>query len=197
MKQSVIIGAGSWGTALAALWGTDGRPISLWGNNAARISRVQSSRENTEYLPGIRLPDNISATHELSDCSEADLIVFVTPSTALREIATRVRNAGVKENAVLLSCTKGIEHGSGMRMSEILSDLFSSNPVAVLSGPNLAIEVVRSLPTATVIGCANEKYAIELQRFLGSEHFRIYTSDDVVSIELGARSRMFSRLRPA
>lgn len=185
MKQSVIIGAGSWGTALAALWGTDGRPISLWGNNAARINRVQSSRENTEYLPGMRLPDNISATHELSDCSEADLIVFVTPSIALRGVATRVRNAGVKENAVLLSCTKGIEHGSGMRMSEILSDLFSSNPVAVLSGPNLAVEVVRSLPTATVIGCANEKYAIELQRFLGSEHFRIYTSDDVVSIELG------------
>ena len=96
MKQTVIIGAGSWGTALAALWGKDGRRISLWGNNAARISRVQSSRENTEYLPGIRLPDNISATHELSDCSEAELIVFVTPSTALREIATRVRNAGSK-----------------------------------------------------------------------------------------------------
>jgi glycerol-3-phosphate dehydrogenase (NAD(P)+) len=86
---------------------------------------------------------------------------------------------------VLLSCTKGIEHGSGMRMSEILSSLFPSNPVAVLSGPNLAVEVVRGLPTATVIGCANENYAIELQRFLGSEHFRIYTSDDVVSIELG------------
>src|SRR5207237_8014211 len=99
--------------------------------------------------------------------------------------ATRVRHAGVKENAVLLSCTKGIEHGSGMRMSEILSALSPSNPVAVLSGPNLAVEVVRGLPTATVIGCANEKYAIELQRFLGSEHFRIYTSDDIVSIELG------------
>src|SRR5438445_3221855 len=185
MKQSVIIGAGSWGTALAALWGADGRPISLWGNNAARISRVQSSRENTEYLPGVRLPHNISAAHELSDCCEADLIVFVTPSTALREIATLVCDAAVKESAVLLSCTKGIEHGSGMRMSEILSTLFPSNPVAVLSGPNLAVEVVRGLPTATVIGCANENYAIELQRFLGSEHFRIYTSDDVVSIELG------------
>src|SRR5207249_5245747 len=117
------------------------------------------------------------------------------PSIALREIATRVRRVGVKENAVLLSCTKGIEHGSGMRMSEILSDLFSSNPVAVLSGPNLAIEVVRSLPTATVIGCANEKYAIELQHFLGSEHFRIYTSDDVVSIELGgALKNVFSKI---
>jgi glycerol-3-phosphate dehydrogenase (NAD(P)+) len=185
MKRTIIIGAGSWGTALAALWAKDGRPISLWGNNAERISRAQSSRENTEYLPGVQLPQNIRATHELTDCTEADLIVLVTPSTALREIATRVRDTGVSDNAVLLSCTKGIEHGSGMRMSEILSTLFPSNPVAVLSGPNLAVEVVRGQPTATVIGCANENYAIELQRFLGSEHFRIYTSDDVVSIELG------------
>jgi len=171
MKQIVIVGAGSWGTALAALWAKDGRPVTLWGNNAERISRVQSSRENSEYLPGVQLPDNIRATHELGDCAEADLIAFVTPSIAVREIAARVRHVGVKENAVLLSCTKGIEHGSGMRMSEILSALFPSNPVAVLSGPNLAVEVVRGLPTATVIGCANEKYAIELQRFLGSEHF--------------------------
>jgi glycerol-3-phosphate dehydrogenase (NAD(P)+) len=185
MKQTVIIGAGSWGTALAALWAKDGRPISLWGNNAERISRVQSSRENTEYLPGVQLAENIRAMHELTDCREAELIVFVTPSIVLREIATRVRDAGVSDNAVLLSCTKGIEHGSGMRMSEILATLFPSNPLAVLSGPNLAVEVVRGLPTATVIGCANENYAIELQRFLGSEHFRIYTSDDVVSIELG------------
>jgi glycerol-3-phosphate dehydrogenase (NAD(P)+) len=185
MKQTVIIGAGSWGTALAALWAKDGRPISLWGNNAERISRVQRSRENTEYLPGVQLAENIRAMHELTDCREAELIVFVTPSIVLREIATRVRDTGVSDNAVLLSCTKGIEHGSGMRMSEILSTLFPSNPLAVLSGPNLAVEVVRGLPTATVIGCANENYAIELQRFLGSEHFRIYTSNDVVSIELG------------
>jgi glycerol-3-phosphate dehydrogenase (NAD(P)+) len=186
MKQTVIIGAGSWGTALAALWAKDGRPISLWGNNADRIARVHETRENADYLPGVRLPENIQATHDLSNCSEADLIVFVTPSMALREIAARVRDAGFKKSGtLLLSCTKGIEHGSGMRMSEILSALFPSNPIAVLSGPNLAVEVVRGLPTATVIGSANENYAIKLQRFLGSEHFRIYTSDDVVSIELG------------
>src|SRR5207253_9676430 len=108
MKQTVIIGAGSWGTALAALWAKDGRPISLWGNNAERISRVQSSRENVEYLPDVQLPHNISAAHELSDCSEADLIVFATPSTALRDIASRVRDACVKNSAtLLLSCTRG------------------------------------------------------------------------------------------
>jgi glycerol-3-phosphate dehydrogenase (NAD(P)+) len=186
MKHTAIIGAGGWGTALAALWAKDGRPISLWGNNAERIARVQESRQNADYLPGVRLPDNVRATHELGDCGQPDLMVFVTPSVALREIAGRVRDADLtKSGTVLLSCTKGIEHGSGMRMSEILSVIFPSNPIAILSGPNLAVEVVRGLPTATVIGCANENYAVELQHLLGSEHFRIYTSDDVVSIELG------------
>jgi len=186
MKHTVIIGAGSWGTALAALWAKDGRPIALWGNTADRIARVQETRENIDYLPGIQLPGSVHATHDLNDCKDADLIVFVTPSMALREIAARVRDAGVRgSGTLLLSCTKGIEHGSGMRMSEILSETLPSNPIAVLSGPNLAVEVVRGLPTATVIGSVNEKYATELQRFLGSEHFRIYTSDDVVSIELG------------
>lgn len=186
MKRTVIIGAGSWGTALAALWAKDGRPIALWGNNPDRITRVQETRENTDYLPGVPLPENVHATHALSDCKDADLIVFVTPSMALRDIAARVRDAGVRErDTLLLSCTKGIEHGSGMRMSQILSEILPSNPIAVLSGPNLAVEVVRGLPTATVIGSVNENYATGLQRFLGSEHFRIYTSDDVVSIELG------------
>jgi glycerol-3-phosphate dehydrogenase (NAD(P)+) len=186
MKRTVIVGAGSWGTALAALWAKDGRSISLWGNNAQRIAQVQETRENADYLPGLPLPENVRATHELEDCQNADLIVFVTPSMAFRDTAVRVRDAGVKKSGtILLSCTKGIEHGSGMRMSEVLSEIFPLNPIAVLSGPNLAVEVVRGLPTATVIGSANENYAIELQRFLGSEHFRIYTSDDVVSIELG------------
>ena len=186
MKRTFIIGAGSWGTALAALWAKDGRPIALWGNNPDRIARMEQTRENTDYLPGVRLSENVCATHDLGDCKGADLIVFVTPSMALRNIAARVREAGVRESGtLLLSCTKGIEHGSGMRMSEVLSEIFPSIPITVLSGPNLAVEVVRGLPTATVIGSANENYAIELQRFLGSEHFRIYTSDDVVSIELG------------
>jgi len=186
MKSTAILGAGSWGTALAALWAKDGRPIVLWGNSPDRIARVQETRENIDYLPGVPLPENVRATHDLGDCRDADLIVFVTPSMALRNIAACVRDAGVRESGtLLLSCTKGIEHGSGMRMSEILSAILPSNPVAVLSGPNLAVEVVRGLPTATVIGSVNENYATELQRFLGSEHFRIYTSDDVVSIELG------------
>ena len=146
---------------------------------------VHSSRENPAYLPGVRLPENVRVTCDFADCGESHLLVFVTPSMALRQIAERVRAAGIRREATLLSCTKGIEHGSGKRMSEILAEIFPGHSVAVLSGPNMAVEVARGLPTATVVGCADESGAAELQSFLGSELFRIYTSDDVISIELG------------
>src|SRR5436190_23019574 len=130
MRETAIVGAGSWGTALAALWSADSRPICLWGNDRERIARVQSSRENVDYLPGIHLAENVRATPDLDCCGRAELIVFVAPSIALRAIATRVCEAGVRDDAAMLSCTKGIEHGSGMRMSEILREIFPSNPIA-------------------------------------------------------------------
>ncbi len=183
--KTVILGAGSWGTALAWLWGKDGRQISLWGNNAARAERIQKTRENSDYMPGLRLPESVRVTSELRDCADANLIVFITPSTALRGIAMRLRE-GIREGCtMLLSCTKGIEHGTGMRMSQILGDIFPQHKLAVLSGPNLAAEVVRNMPTATVIASRDPEYATDLQGFLGSSRFRIYTSDDVISVELG------------
>jgi glycerol-3-phosphate dehydrogenase (NAD(P)+) len=131
------------------------------------------------------LPDSVNVTHELRDCANADLVAFVTPSTVLRAIAMRLQGLLVKDEVVLLSCTKGIEHGTGMRMSEILGEIFPKRKVAVLSGPNLAVEIVRSVPTATVIGCRDPECAAQLQDFLGSSRFRIYTNNDVASVELG------------
>jgi glycerol-3-phosphate dehydrogenase (NAD(P)+) len=185
IDETAIIGAGSWGTALAWLWGRNGRPISLWGNNAARVERMRKTRENSDYLPGLNLPNSVTVTHELRHCVNADLVVFVTPSTVLRTIAMRLQGFLVKGQAILLSCTKGIEHGTGMRMSEILSEIFPERRIAVLSGPNLAVEVARNVPTATVLACRDLGRATDLQRFLGSSRFRIYTSDDVTSVELG------------
>ena len=184
IDKTAILGAGSWGTALAWLWGKDGRQISLWGNNAARAERIQKTRENSDYMPGLRLPESVRVTSELRDCADADLIVFVTPSTVLRTIAMRLQGA-LSAGAALLSCTKGIEHGTGMRMSEILGEVFPKHKLAVLSGPNLAVEVVRNLPTATVIGCRDPECAASLQTLLGSSRFRIYTNDSISSVELG------------
>ena len=185
IAKTAIIGAGGWGTALARLWANHSPQVFLWGHNPDRIARVQTSRENSDYLPGVKIPHSVCVTSELGDCSGADLIVFVTPSTSLREIAKRLRNHIGPTDAVLLSCTKGIEHCTGMRMSQILGEIFPGYRIAVLSGPNLAVEVGRDFPTATVIGCGDADCAASLQRILGSPRFRIYTSTDVISIELG------------
>ena len=185
IRETAIIGAGGWGTALAALCSKRGDAITLWGHNAERTEKIRTSRENSDYLPGVKLPESIRVTSDLADCAGADLIVFVTPSMVLRSVADQLGALVSNRDAVLLSCTKGIEHGSGMRMSEILKEVFPRNPIAVLSGPNLAVEVVRDLPTATVLGCGVSECAEELQRHLGSERFRIYSSDETVGIELG------------
>ncbi len=121
----------------------------------------------------------------MAECAESDLIVFVVPSTAFRSIAGQFSKVAPDGRAVLLSCTKGIEHGTGLRMSEILAEILPDQVSAVLSGPNLAVEVARQLPTATVLGCHEMEVASELQAYLGSSRFRIYSSDEVTGIELG------------
>ena len=184
LQRTAVLGAGSWGTALAVLWAKSGNNVTLWGHNAERTDRLRATRENADYLPGVPLPDSILVTSNMADCGGADLIVFVTPSLAVRPVAEQLRGS-IGKDAVLLSCTKGIEHGSGMRMTEILEEILPEHTVAVLSGPNLAIEVSRDLPTATVLGCRQSECAEELQRYLGSSRFRIYSSDETTGIELG------------
>jgi glycerol-3-phosphate dehydrogenase (NAD(P)+) len=179
-----IVGSGSWGTALATMWSGSATEVLLWGRNPALIDQLQRTRQNAEYLPGIQLPANVRPTSDLSDCAGASLVVVVTPSTALRTIARQLHEV-LPNDTVLLSCTKGIEHGTGMRMSEVLAEELPGRAVAVLSGPNLAYEIARSSPAATVLGCADQTCAIALQSRLGNARFRIYTSDDIVSVELG------------
>ena len=185
IERTAIVGSGGWGTALAICWAKRGNAVTLWGHNPERAARLRESRENAEYLPDAKLPDSIKVTSEIADCIAADLIVFVTPSVALRSVAMQLQSAGLDADTILLSGTKGIEHGTGLRMTEVLHEVFPENTVAVLSGPNLAAEVARDLPGAAVLGCRNSQCAEELQSYLGSERFRIYSSDETIGIELG------------
>jgi glycerol-3-phosphate dehydrogenase (NAD(P)+) len=185
LKTTAILGAGAWGTALSVLWASGKRDIVLWGHDAPRLEQLRRTRENKVYLPGIKIPESVRLTTDLKECAGADLIVFVTPSTALRAVAIDLRKVAPNSGAVLLSCTKGIEHGSGMRMSEILKEIFPVHAIAVLSGPNLAMEISRNLPTATVLACTEAGCAAELQGFLGSPRFRVYTGDELAGVELG------------
>jgi glycerol-3-phosphate dehydrogenase (NAD(P)+) len=184
-EKIAVIGAGGWGTALSVIWAKQGLAISLCGNNPSRVEELRTSRENNAYLPGVSLPKGIGLTSDLHSCAAADLIVFVTPSTALRETAARLAEVKINSNAVLLSCIKGIEHGTGKRMSEILAEIFPKHAIAVLSGPNLAAEVSRELPTATVLACTKRDCAADLQKYLGTPRFRIYTGGELAGIELG------------
>lgn len=183
LERIAVVGAGGWGTALSLIWAKRGHRILLWGNNGSRVEEIRKTRENKIHLPGATLPESVGLTSELKECGDADLIVFVTPSTAVREIAGRLQISN--KDAVLLSCVKGLEHGTGKRMSEILAETFPGHAVAVLSGPNLAIEVSRELPTATVVACTDPVRATELQQHLGTPRFRIYTGEELTGIELG------------
>lgn len=180
-----IVGAGSWGTALAILLHEARLPITIWGHNADHIAQIAAARENVAYLPGIVLPEDLRFTAELDDLAGCDLILFVTPSKAVREVAARLSTTALNREAILLSCTKGVERGSGMRMSEILAESFPQNLVAVLSGPGHAEEVARKMPTAIVLGCGDAAALQRLQPIFTTPFFRSYTSEDVPGIELG------------
>lgn len=186
MDTISIVGGGGWGTALAVMIARNGHTVQLWVRRKEFAEALDRERVNHQYLPGIVIPESIVVTSQLSEAAKADVILFVTPSTALREVASSLAViASVRPATILISGVKGIEHGTGLRMSEIVGATFPGHPIAVLSGPNHAVEVANLTPTATVIGASIEEIGKRLQRIISTKSFRAYTSSDVVGIELG------------
>ncbi|MCX6967137.1 MAG: NAD(P)-dependent glycerol-3-phosphate dehydrogenase [Verrucomicrobia bacterium] len=183
MNRIAVIGAGGWGTALANLMASKGEPVTLWGFEPHHVEELRATRMNTPFLPGVRLHDAITPTADMADVADAELLLVVPPSKGMRGVAGRL--ADVAPRGVLVSFTKGIEQGSGLRMSEILHQAMPTSRIAVLSGPSHAEEVARSMPTAVVLGCADAALAAQIQGTLNSQTFRVYTSTDVAGIELG------------
>lgn len=189
MNRVTILGSGSWGTALAILAAKRGADVTLWGRDAAHAAEMNQSHANEKYLPGVKLPENITATSDLHSLASAELVIFALPSQVTRSLAEQVAQRGLAAEAVLLSCTKGIEKATGCRMSEILQQCFPAHPVAVLSGPNHAEEIAQKLAAAAVIGCADETVARRLQEFFTLPWFRTYRSADVKGIEWAAATK--------
>ena len=184
-SSAAILGTGSFGTALARLTGERLPAVEMIGRSRDVADAIGAQHRNPRYLTDIELPASVTASTDPARAAAHPLVLFCVPTSATRETARELARLGLPRETVLLSCAKGIERGTGDRMSVILGEVFPDNPVAVLSGPNHAEEIARDLATCAVIGCRDETLACRLQELFTAAHFRSYTSDDIAGIELG------------
>jgi glycerol-3-phosphate dehydrogenase (NAD(P)+) len=183
-----VLGAGSWGTALARLLGEKGHRVRLWDHDPARAAAIDQARENVRYLPGFVLPSRLSLTGDMASATaDAEIIVIAVPSSAVRPLL-EANGAFIGRAPAILSAAKGLEPSTGFRVSEICVEMLGtsvSERLAVLSGPNLATELARNVPTATVIASASRDLGSMLQCTFQTRFLRPYTSRDVTGVELG------------
>ncbi len=186
MKQVAIVGAGSWGTALAIVAARAGHSVRLWSRNAEVVSSINQERVNSSYLRGVSIPDAVNATDDLGAALErAEMVLLAVPSHAARETLTQM-SPFLVDGAIVVSVTKGIEIESGKRISEIAKETISSaHPFVCLSGPSFAKEVVAGHPTAIVAASRDDAAAHAVQNDLSFGNLRIYTNADLVGTELG------------
>lgn len=187
MSKAAVLGAGSWGTAFAKVLAEAGTDVTMWARRVEVAESIAKRHENPDYLPGIELPAALDATHDHEAALDgADIVVLALPSQTLRENLGGWRDA-IGDSATLLSLAKGIESGTLMRMSQVITQVTGADParVAVLSGPNLAHEIAACQPAATVIACTDSTRALELQKACATGYFRPYTNSDVIGCEIG------------
>jgi len=182
-----VFGAGSWGTAFSIVLADGGNDVTMWARREEVASAINDERENPEYLPGVELPSAVSATHDVEKAAhDADIVVLATPSQTLRDNLVEWA-PHLDQQAVLVSLMKGVELGTLKRMSEVIAEVTGAGPerIAVISGPNLAKEIARREPAASVVASADQDVAKMLQDRCHSPAFRPYTSVDVLGCELG------------
>ncbi len=187
MSKVAVFGAGSWGTAFSIVLADAGNDVTIWARREEVCATINDARENTDYLPGIQLPPTVSATHDPEKAlADADTVVFATPSQSFRDNLAEWTTY-LPDDAVMVSLMKGVELGSLKRMSEVIAEVTGAGAdrIAVISGPNLAKEIARREPAASVVACADENVAKRLQAMCHSPSFRPYTSVDVLGCELG------------
>ncbi|KTT74167.1 NAD(P)H-dependent glycerol-3-phosphate dehydrogenase [Sphingomonas endophytica] len=176
-----VIGAGAWGTALAQVAATNGHEVRLWARDAALVAAINATHENAAYLPGVPLSPHIRATGDLAWVAEAAANLIVTPAQAMRAVLALLPANGQP----LVVCSKGIEAGTHLLMSEVAHDQHPLSPVMVLSGPTFAHEVARGLPTAVTLAGADDVARAALALAIAAPHFRPYASSDVIGAEIG------------
>ena len=191
MAQIAVMGAGSWGTAFALVLADAGNDVRMWGRREEVCETINSRHQNTDYLPGVELPDAISATSDPAEAlADAELVVLAVPSQQLRSNLESWA-AHIPERAVMVSLMKGVELGTHMRMSEVIAEVTGAGPerIAVVSGPNLAREIAQREPAASVVACEVEHVAERVQQLCHTPAFRPYTNTDVIGCELAGTTK--------
>jgi glycerol-3-phosphate dehydrogenase (NAD(P)+) len=183
--KAVVIGDGGWGTALASVLRKNGHEVRIWGPFEDYVSSLNGRNENPRFLPGVRLPEGLRWTARPEEAArDAELAVMAVPSSFYAEVAARFA-PHLSAGTPVVSATKGLDGTTLRRMSEIAAEHFGGGPVTALSGPSFAEEVARELPTAIVAACTDHAVARRVQSAFGCDTFRIYSSDDLIGVELG------------
>ena len=187
MTRSVkvsLLGGGSWGTTVASLVSMNA-PVTLWARNADTVAEINEKHTNETYLPGAQLPKKLVATSDLSGAvKSADVIIMGIPSHNFRSVLDEVKEH-IRAWVPVISLTKGLELKTGMRMTEVINEVLPGHPVGVLTGPNLAREIMAGQAAASVMAMEDEIIVRELQSLFSSGLFRVYTNSDVIGCELG------------
>ncbi|MDQ0376807.1 NAD(P)H-dependent glycerol-3-phosphate dehydrogenase [Amycolatopsis thermophila] len=191
VQRITVLGAGSWGTAFAKVLADAGRDVTMWARRAEVADEIRGRHTNGGYLPGIELPDGLTATHDPAEAlSGAEAVVLAVPSQTLRANLSGWRDL-LPPGAILVSLAKGVELGTLKRMSEVISEItgVSGDEIVVVSGPNLAREIAQAQPAAAVLACVDHDRAVAIQQASFTAYFRPYTNTDVVGCEVGGAAK--------
>lgn len=183
--RAAVLGSGSWGTTFAMVLADAGCEVRLWGRDDAVAREVTTLRRNEKYLPGVELPEILATTDAAQALAGAQLVVVSVPSQVARATLEKLR-PHIEPDAVVVSLMKGVELSTDKRMSQVIAEVLDlpDERVAVVSGPNLALEIAARQPTATVVACASEETARFVAAACATRYFRPYTNSDVVGVEL-------------
>lgn len=187
LDNFLILGDGGWGTSLAIILNKKGYKITLWSFFPAYSKYLSKKRINTKFLPGIKIPRSINLIHSFKDIRNRhiDIVILAVPSQHMRSVLKNFKKHAFPKEAIYLSVTKGIETNTLKRMSEVIHEELGNVKFAVLSGPTIAQEVAKNIPTTAVIASHDKKIREKLQDIFMTNSFRIYTNEDVVGVELG------------
>lgn len=191
IEHVAVLGAGSWGTTYAKVLADAGRSVTLWARRDSIARSVRAKHVNADYLPGIELPETVTATSDFDAAlADVDAVVLAVPSQALRE-NLRVFRDSLPDAVPIVSLAKGVEIGTGLRMSEVIERVGQLDPrrIVVLTGPNLAVEIALGRPTATVLACTDHDRAVAVQVASATSYFRPYTITDVIGAEIAGTGK--------